>query len=373
MNIQRIDQILPFLSQKDAIGEETILMQKALRKLGFESDIYAEAIHPALQDQAFLFGAAYDFEIKTNSALIYHFSIGSRIPYRLMGFDVPKIIRFHNITPAHFFEKTQEEQTIHACHLGWLQVQLFSHTKHTLLSDSAYNASFLQGDPERVSQVLPIFRDYSYFAQGASESTKKNPTTFLFVGRISPNKCQHDLIIILDCYRRFIDSQARLILVGGGFSTDYFHSLLALAQTLGLKVGLKKEELDHCDIFFSGFASDDDLRHYYQHSSVFLCMSEHEGFCVPLIEAMTAGLPILAHPSSAVPETLGDAGVLVPKKNMAPLLDELQRLVNDPERRAYFKQKGLERAKHFSLPNTTENFTKFLSDFLEEDTPSLQA
>jgi glycosyltransferase involved in cell wall biosynthesis len=163
---------------------------------------------------------------------------------------------------------------------------------------------------------------------------------------------------LLSLYKTYVDSKVRLVLVGGGFSSEYSESLLNFAKQLDLKVGFKTD--DEVDLIFTKDLSEDELANVYHQSSVFICMSEHEGFCVPLVEAMCAGLPILAHRAAVIPETLGDAGVLVDKRNWEDVLRQLQRILTDDDFRKTLIEKGRERAKDFDLQRNTGLLKTFL-------------
>jgi len=162
---------------------------------------------------------------------------------------------------------------------------------------------------------------------------------WLFVGRLSPHKAQHDLIKALACYRRCYDPQARLHLVGTSLGTDYPRALERFAQRLGLADALR----------MPGMVSDEELAAYYRSADVFVCASDHEGFCVPLVEAMHFGVPVVAYGASAVGETVADGGLVLADKAPMTLAAAVHRVVADPDLHSRLAQSGRRRAQDFSL------------------------
>lgn len=345
---KRVIQILPVLSRKDAIGEEVLFIDTLLKERGIQRDI--------LTLQADLSQTLSDDE---DTLILYHYSIGCRIPYFLMECSAPLALRFHNITPSHFFSDTPEDEgTVNGCQLGFQQMSMLVRRSSHFLPVSEYNASLLKNTGVEEYRTLPILRDFSRFTNKNSPPSQK--TQFLFVGRFSPNKCQHDLLQILDLYKRFVNPQARLVLVGGAFSSHYANSLIELAKKLQFRISFDKNAEDF-DLLIASGVDEEELVKFYHQSSLFLCMSEHEGFCVPLVEAMHANLPILAHNSTAIPETLGEGGILVDKKNTKEILEKIKKVHEDREFRENLIEKAKKRSAVFALSHTRELFTRFLN------------
>jgi glycosyltransferase involved in cell wall biosynthesis len=146
-------------------------------------------------------------------------------------------------------------------------------------------------------------------------------TNFLFVGRVIPNKCFHDLIKVFAFYQRFIDRNSRLLLVGEWVGFEKYHeALVRMVDDLRLK-----------DVVFTGHVEDDDLAAYYQAADLFLCLSEHEGYCVPLVEAFRFGVPVMALDAGAVPETMAGAGVLIREKRIDEIALMAHAIVTDED------------------------------------------
>ena len=165
----------------------------------------------------------------------------------------------------------------------------------------------------------------------------------MFVGRLSPNKRFEDIILTFYHIKKFVRPDARLLLVGSVQKmTPYFEFLQALVSRLGLS-----------DVVFTGHVSTSQLVAYYQCASVYLSMSEHEGFCVPLLECMHFGVPVVAYKAAAVPETLGGSGILVTDKNYVAVAELVGLLVEDGGLRDQVVARQRERLCDF-LPEKVE-------------------
>ena len=170
------------------------------------------------------------------------------------------------------------------------------------------------------------------------------------MGKVSPHKAQHDLVKALAAYRQLYDSKARLRLVGGAISEDYRVAVERFADELGL--------LDAVEI--AGPVTHEELIAYYAATDVFVCLSNHEGFCVPLLEAMYHRVPIVAHTSTAVPETVDGAGLVLPEKSPALVAAAINRVVTDDRLRAALAQRASERVTSFSLERVRASFASAL-------------
>jgi glycosyltransferase involved in cell wall biosynthesis len=190
------------------------------------------------------------------------------------------------------------------------------------VGDSEHNVSELKQMGFDGCLSIPILLDYEKFAVQPDReilAKYKSPgwVNWLFVGRVFPNKKQEDIIKAFYFFKKYIRPASRLILVGSYKDMPLYHEYLRYFVD---KLGLRK------DVILTGGVSESELAAYYQAADLFMCMSEHEGFCVPLIEAIHAGVPVMAFDSTAVPETLGDTGVLIKEKRF-PEIAELARYV----------------------------------------------
>jgi glycosyltransferase involved in cell wall biosynthesis len=177
----------------------------------------------------------------------------------------------------------------------------------------------------------------------------KEATDWLFVGRLAPNKAQHEVIKAFACYRRAYAPASRLWLVGGETSAHYRAALERFAGEVGLRDA----------ITFAGSVDDAQLGAYYDAADVFVCLSQHEGFLVPVLEAMAHGVPVVALATGAVPETVRDAGVLLDGNASAvEVAASVHRVVSDEPARTTLVASGHARVEHFSVPNGRTRLVK---------------
>jgi glycosyltransferase involved in cell wall biosynthesis len=315
-----INQFLPNLAHGDAISNEAIFIRDQLRDHGFRSEIYVQYIDPKVADECHQFTVE---RVERSDAAIYHHSIGAEITQHLIEFTGPKCLIYHNITPGEFFEAFRPEFA-QILYKGRHDLKQLGRHFQISVGVSAFNAAELAQNGFPNPGVLPLAIDPSKWAfppdPAVMEQLQDGRANLLFVGRFSPNKKQEDLIVAFAHYLQ-LDPTARLILVGKPESEDpYVNHLRDLITHFGLTDS----------VLLPGSIADAQLAAYYRTAHLFWSMSEHEGFCVPLIESMWFDIPILAFKSSAVPETLADAGLMFTDKNdMAGLAALAHLLVGD--------------------------------------------
>jgi glycosyltransferase involved in cell wall biosynthesis len=329
----RVHQLLAALSYGDAIGNEALAIRRHLRAAGHESEIFAELVHPRV---AHLARPLFEYREASSpeTVCLYHFSIGSaagrlihRAPDRL-------VVVYHNITPARFFLGFHPHLA-GLCHHGRRELEAFAARTELGLGDSEFNRAELEAAGFLRTGVLPIVLDLSLYDRPPSPVVKRRwddgRVNVLFVGRVIPNKRIDDLVRSFAVFQRRLRPRSRLLLVGDtrGFE-GYLDRLRGLARELGAE-----------EVVFTGQVDDDELYAFYRLADVFLCLSEHEGFCVPLQEAMLFHLPVIAYDAGAVRETLRGGGLLVQDKRpelVAELLDEVTR--GGPLRRAVLESQA---------------------------------
>jgi glycosyltransferase involved in cell wall biosynthesis len=353
-----IHQLLPNLDYGDAISNQATFIRELLRDLGYHSEILAQHIDERMTrlGRPFEPGA-----ISRTDAVIYHHSIGATLTGRAVRHPGPKALLYHNITPASFFE-SWDPHFASLLEKGRRDLQLLASSFPLSCGDSAYNAEELRNVGFRDPRVLPIFVDPLRWAQPADpdwmRALQDGRTNLLFVGRVVPNKCQHHLLEVFRRYRSF-DADARLILVGGWPDGHrYAAHLRELAQTLGIT--------GH--VLFARSCSDAQLLACYRTAHLFLSMSEHEGFCVPLVEAMWFDLPVLAYRSSAVPETLGAAGLMFTEKKFPEVAALAHILVEDVELRRKVLEAQAKRREEFLPEKTLPAFVDLVANLTGEET-----
>ncbi len=299
-----INQFLPNLTYGDAISNEAIWIRDQLRAADVASDIYVQFVDPRVAHECRVFNRE---ALQASETVIYHHSIGSEITPHIIEFAGPKYLIYHNITPGEFFERYRPEFA-RILYRGREDLTRLANSFANSVGDSAFNSAELARCGFRNPGILPLAVEPGKWAFEADpallERMQDGRTNILFVGRFAPNKKQDDLVRAFSHYLEY-DPDARLVLVGKPEEADpYVDYIQSLIAELGIG----------SSVFQPGSILDAHLAAYYRSAHLFWSMSEHEGFCVPLIEAMWFDIPIFAFKASAVPETLGGAGLMFTAK-----------------------------------------------------------
>lgn len=249
-------------------------------------------------------------------------AIGSPLADYFIGCPDKKLLIHHNITPFRFFA-IWDREVAYLAHQARRQLAAMANPVAATLADSPFNALELVelGYPE--PEVIPLIFDWERLNGPVNpeitEQYQDGKTNLLFVGRVAPNKKHEDLLRIFSCYQKQFNPNSRLILVG---EEDRFPSYRrALSKMVH---DLKLEE-----VIFTGKVAIEDLRSFYRVSSLFLCVSEHEGLGVPLVESLFYHLPVVAYDAGAVGSTLGGSGVLVTEKDPFRIAGLINRIMTD--------------------------------------------
>ena len=332
-----VHQFLPTLSPGDAIGNHVLRIRPLLEAFG-PSRIYVERADASLANVVTDYR---EYVPEPGSAVLYHASIGSPMARWLHALPATVLLDYHNVTPMRFFAP-YEPKVAALCFAGRAECRLLARSSPLSMADSTWSAHELSEMGCPATATVPILLDFSKYQQPphrplieALASTKKG-TDILFVGRISPNKRQEDVVKAFALYRRHYDAEARLFLVGTSSSDRYRKAIVGLVRRLHLENAVS----------IVGGIPDSHLLAYYRAADVFLSMSEHEGFCVPLLESMLFDLPIVAYAAGAVPETLGDAGILFRHKRYDEIA-ALIHLLGDTATRERLVKAGRARVEHF--------------------------
>jgi glycosyltransferase involved in cell wall biosynthesis len=298
----RIDQWVPALHRGDAIGDSARLMRDAFRRWGHAADVYALETDQDLVGD----GRAWS-EWRPGGPrdiVILHYALPSILTAALKQHSGRRILIHHNVTPPEFFAAYDPEM-VRICTLGRAELAGLGRHVDLGLGDSEFNRRELEAAGFPRTGVLPIYLDFARYREAPgrvfSRMLEDDRVNLLFVGRIAPNKRQEDLIRIASYWKRFISPDVRLLLVGKAARRRHY--------TDALQAFFYEEGFTPAEVVLTGHVSHDDLLACYARARVFLCLSEHEGFGVPLVEAMLLDVPVLARRTSAVGDTLGDAGV----------------------------------------------------------------
>jgi glycosyltransferase involved in cell wall biosynthesis len=351
-----LHQFIIGASPGDAITDQAFVIQRWLREAGFESEIYAESIHPSYFKKVKHY---WDYRSsRPGELVILHHCIGSDLVEYLLAQDVFFLLIYHNITPSDFF---QPFDPLLASQTRRGREQLQHLRKRTLLAlgDSFFNEAELRQVGYVHTGVLPIVLDPAQYDLEPNldllNRYRGGGVKLLFVGRLAPNKRQEDLIKLLWYYRR-IDPEARLFLVGSPGASSYPEWLQELTEMLNLTEA----------VVFTGRVSQKDLVTYYRLANIYVSMSEHEGFGKPLIESMYFGIPVLAYASAGVPETMGGAGVLFRRKDYEALAELIDIIVKDETLRNRIVARERERVKEFLEPSVRWKWEQYLRYVMEK-------
>ena len=319
---RQVHQLLAALSYGDAIGNEALAIREHLRRAGFESEIFAENVEPRMVDS---YRPLWHYRqvSSPDTVCLYHFSIGSASGRMIYHLPDRLVSIYHNITPAEFFLGFHPHLA-GLCYHGRRELASFASRTELGLGDSEFNRRELEAAGYRRTAVLPIVHDFGRYAGPRSPVVQRlygdGRTNILFVGRVIPNKRIDDLLRVFAVYKRHVDSHSRLLVVGDYRGHErYLQRLREMIKRLRLQ-----------DVVLTGHVEDDDLRAYYSVADLFLCLSEHEGYCVPLVEAMHFGVPVVAFDAGAVRETLDGGGVLLTSKRPEEVAHLLHEIVANP-------------------------------------------
>ena len=340
MILPRIDQALPTFSYGDAIGNHVLALRSLLRRGGAASEIFALACHPLVRAEARDWREHARVDAPENVCIL-HFSIGTPMARDFARLRARRVLIYHNVTPPQFARGVNPRME-RECRMGREQLAQLSGSTELAIGVSEYNRRELEELGFRETAVLPVivdFRDHDR-QEPAAELVRRwrdGRTNVLHVGRFAPNKRLEDVVRAFHVYRR-INPRSRLLLVGTDAGLEnYSAAVRALAERLGTP-----------DVHFVGHVGFRELCTCYRLADVYLTLSEHEGFCVPLLEAMHFGVPVVAFAAAAVPETLGGAGLLVHEKRFEEIAELMHLAVSDRELRERLAAAGRERLRDFA-------------------------
>ena len=268
-----------------------------------------------------------------------------------------RVLQYHNITPAHFFS-AYDPEIFRIATLGRQELADLAGHVDLALGDSEYNRQELETLGFSNTGVMPIVVDTGHLEDGSQVPAiecvlNDGLTNILFVGRIAPNKRLEDHIRLAEHYKRYVDTDYRFIFVG---RTDVVPSYYATIRAL-----LDEYEMRPDRFLFPGQVPNAELGAYYRTASAYVTLSEHEGFCVPLVEAMAANVPILAYGAAAVPETLGGAGVCFAPKDLERAAELLRMLVYDDDLRVRIIAGQRRRLADFSTTAAEQRLDEMLA------------
>lgn len=353
-----VHQLVPSFVSRDAVGAHTIRVQQVLRGMGLDSEIYAADIGPKVGAKARHYRTLSRRKGDPDSWLLYQLSTGNRMADWLLQRPERKLVNYHNMTPAELLHRWNPSVGAEIGQ-GRRQLQRLAPHVEMAIAVSEFNRDELVAAGYERTEVVPLFSELGGQESGAGGSVLPSPSAartsghggrvgarWLFVGRIVPNKCQHDLVKALAAYRRIYDPSAELVLVGKPTFGNYAEAVTALAGELGVAEA----------VHVRGSLTPAELTAEYHAADVVVCLSEHEGYWAVGLEAMAHGVPVVAYAAAAVPETVLGAGLVLPQKGATYVAAAVHRVLQDEALRGRLVACGRARAVERSSERSAERF-----------------
>jgi len=318
----KVHQWVPAAHRGDAVGDSARRLRDLLRHWGHESEIFALSIDDSLRGEI---RPWTDPASRQGDVTILHFAVPSPMTSAFARLPGARVLSYHNVTPPHFFAPF-DPALVRLTTLGRQELSTLVGRVDLALGDSEYNVEELDDLGFDRTGVLPLMLDPTRLRNGPPVPSLERLlgdglANILFVGRIAPNKKIEDHIRMAEHYKRYVDAYYRFIFVGKYDAVPhYYHAVRKLIA----EYRMLPERF-----WFTGPVPEAELSAYYRHAHAYVSLSEHEGFCVPLVEAMAMDVPVLAYGAAAVPETLGGAGVTFAPKDLEYAAELLGGLIYD--------------------------------------------
>ena len=355
---RRIISMLAVLSKGDAVSNDAVAIHRLLEDAGYETVFCAERAY--YEPTGIKVVSATDLSfICESDVVLYHLSTGTDLNYRFGRLKCKKIIRYHNITPPFYFQNYTTLKVASSMD-GLYGAKYLADKADYCICVSDYNRQDLirmnYRCPMDVMPILIAFDDYQKKPDEKVLNDMKNTTDIIFTGRIAPNKRHEDVIQAFYYYQKYYNADARLHLVGNPIGMEpYYQKLLEYVERLGVK-----------NVHFTGHIPFSEMLAYYAGANLLLCMSDHEGFCVPLVEAMYFSIPILAKDAAAVGETLGGSGILLKDNNPLEAAALMNRVLQDDSLRNTIIQEQHARLSDFSSQKVQKQCLELMEKFLSQ-------
>jgi glycosyltransferase involved in cell wall biosynthesis len=358
---QAIHQWAAGASTGDAITSYSLALRSMFRRWGCESELFADYRHVSFDARRDCRDIrAFPGDLPGGSIVIYHFSIGSELTQRFLSLppSVTRVVCYHNITPARYVRSLRPAMA-KVLDEGRRQMALLAPAADFTIGDSTYNCEEMrEAGCKRTARVPLMWKRPDITPPPDAEvlsAYSDGSVNWIFVGRVAPNKKLEDVIRSFYFFRKTVHPHSRLFLVGSFAGMErYVSSLRALTV-----------QLDLPGVIFTGHVTSSQLVAYYRLAHLFVSMSEHEGFCLPLLEAMSFDIPVLAYGAAAVPETVGDGGVIFGSKNH-PMVAETAGMMTAPGKtRDRLVAAGRERLRGFDESAVEKTLREALAPFLE--------
>ena len=348
-----INQWVPAAHAGDAVGDHTRRMRDLLRSWGHTADIFAITIDDVLHGDVLPWT---DPRARRGDVTVLQFAAPSAMTAEFAGLPGRRMLQYHNITPAHFLAP-YDVNLARMSGMGRTELKSLTSSTHLAAAASEYSRQELNALGFRATGVVPILVDATRLRAAEpmpalERMLQDGLANILFVGRIAPNKKIEDILRMAEHYKRYVDAAYRFIFVG---RTDVVPAYYTAVRALVAEYRMLPERF-----LFPGEVPERDLATYYRNAHAYVSLSEHEGFCVPLVEAMAMDVPVLAYASTAVPETLGGAGVSFAPKDLEQAAELLGALIYDAPFRAGVLEGQRRRVRDFDPASVAASYRRLL-------------
>jgi glycosyltransferase involved in cell wall biosynthesis len=353
-----IHQFVAGFSRGDAISNEALVLRDIFRSWGYPSEIFSETsrILPELRRDVNDVQSGRD-TFSPDDLVLLHLSIGSIVNTVFAELPVRKALLYHNITPPELLKGLQPQSARNA-ERGLEQARKLAGVATVNLAVSRFNAQELEAMGYQNVGVLPLILDLDALSRRIDRKARRRLsdglTNILFVGRCVPNKRIEDLLGAFYYYQQYVNPESRLIHAGSFTGTESYHAFLL---TLAHENGIRNTEMP-------GSIPQPELNALFDSADLFLCMSEHEGFCIPLLEAMARGVPVMAYDAGAIAETLDGAGILFREKQFHLIAEMMGRVTGDGEFRRRIIEGQNQRINRYKTRNLEHELRNHLSPLL---------
>ena len=349
--MKMVDQVVASTAPGDAVTEQTFAWRGLLRHWGFDSEVIAEHVHPGFAPHVLHLDRA-KARLRRAQAVIVHYSVWSRVITAAKRAPGAFALAYHNITPPELLQKYNPPLAALCDRARKALPELRGCT--LAVADSSFNAEDLREAGIEPVSVVPLLLNLPLRPLPHEGASATNPLV-LFVGRIVPNKRLEDALDAFRQYQTRHARRARFVIVG---SDDGFERYRSDLKQLASKIGAER-------VTFAGRVSREERDDLYRQASVYLSTSVHEGFCAPVVEALAHGIPVVARAAGAVPETLGEAGIVLDTQDASVFADALHEAVTSPETRASVAAAGASRLRELQPENVGRRLRAALEPLLE--------
>jgi glycosyltransferase involved in cell wall biosynthesis len=349
--VTTLHQVISAASPADAVTDQALAWQELLRGWGVRSEVLAEHVHPELAGRVRRIGRGDP--LLGEGPLLVRYSIWSGAVEAALEAPGPLGLVYHNVTPGELLREANPEVAA-LCDRGREGLARLRGRPAALIADSSFNADELRREGLGEAQVVPLLLPAAAPPERPRTADRERPL-ILSVGRIAPNKMLEDAIRAVALYQREHAPGARLALVGSDAGFERYRAgLERLMGDLGVR-----------GVTFTGRVPGAERDAWYRRADAYLCTSAHEGFCAPLVEALAAGVPVVARARAAVPETLGGAGIAIPDDDIAVVAEALHEVVASETTREGLRRAAAARLAELAPERVAERIRAALRPLLE--------